>query len=149
MQSSTDAFITIDSRIGVACKVCNEDGWYRNNEVNDGGAQLEPWWHFGERRIRLQDHDDPSTYSNHTCEVKGCNHKRQHEDPAAAMSARQGKRLRTSESHSASPASDAGYGDLTANEGQQHANRSIGSRPSDEEPRINPIDHIFQFHKVI
>ena len=89
----------------------------------------------------MQDQDNPSSYSNHTCEVRGSYHKRQHED---SDSSEPKKRLRASDSETSS------FDKAAAQQERQtsHHNTNISGARHLDEPRINPIDHIFQFHKV-
>lgn len=91
--------------------------------------------------IVLKDQDNPSSYSNHTCEVKGSYHKRQHDDSEGSQPH---KRLRASDSE------DSIFEEAAAHQERQRSHHTAGINRARhlEEPRINPIDHIFQFHKV-
>ena len=103
---------------------------------------LEQTWRQDLEALAMQDQDNPSSYSNHTCEVKGSYHKRQHED---SDSSQPQKRQRGSESESSSLDKQAACKGRHAS--LQHVGANSRAMQSDE-PRINPIDHIFQFHKV-
>lgn len=95
-----------------------------------------------------QDPDNPSSYGNHTCDVRGSNHKRRFEDsdPDSSLPS---KRPRDSGSQGgASPKSI--WEDTASNNERVQSNQSASTSEGRgvEEPRVNPIDHIFQFHKV-
>jgi hypothetical protein len=110
-----------------------------------------------------QDQDDPNQYSNSTCGVQALPDQgsptgsHAHHAPAA-------KRRRVDSAVAAENAASAGGGQQRRPEApDQDAERmSSGARtstsgvsarpaegaPSFRQPRTNPIDHIFQFHKV-
>ena len=88
-----------------------------------------------------QDHDDPNSYANHTCEVKGCHHKRGSPDSDVDIGQPAKRPKPTLEVKSTS--------DEPADEERKRSNHaaSVSGAPADGS-RYNPIDHIFQFHKV-
>lgn len=91
----------------------------------------------------IQDQDDPKSYSTHTCGVKGSNHKRPLEESDSGSKAKKQR-------HSGSQTSDAGCNESAATMERRGSHQEAGTKDSksSDEPRVNPIDHIFQFHKA-
>jgi len=100
----------------------------------------------------MQDQDDPSTYGNHTCVVKGSNHKRSR----SHLSDSDATNDPEDEDEATSKRARADHSPPQAPTAVSHAEERMdvrvdagaGALHDPDSPRINPIDHIFQFHKV-
>ena len=96
--------------------------------------QLSMFWSQGQ--------DDPLTYTNHTCEVWFESQKRSQTSNNSDSTHNPAKRKREQTT------SDLVDMCATSNKLAKLSDAAAPKTPPAATPRINPIDHIFQFHKV-